>query len=49
MGYASCCDRPVKATFQSVYDPIIFFEVCGIHKKVFAKYVARGSFIELAT
>jgi len=49
MGYVSACHKPVKAYFMSVYDPAVIFQVCGIHRRIFEKYVSRGSFIEIET
>jgi len=48
-GYMSTCSKPVKAYFASVYDLSVIFQVCGVHKKIFTKYVERGSFIEVST
>jgi len=47
MGYVSECRRPVKAYFMSMYDPLVVFSVCGIHRRLLIKYVDRGSFIEI--
>jgi len=48
-GYMTMCSKPVKAYFASVYDLSVIFQVCGVHKKIFTKYVQRGSFIEVST
>jgi len=48
-GYMSTCSKPAKAYFASVYDPSVIFQVCGVHRKIFTKYIERGSFVEVKT